>query len=198
MVIGWAIEEVWMPDAEVTAFVVGGEKVINDSVNWFQSLDFDAFLSVPAAPVSPLHYYLSLGRDLHSALGVVLLKQGEPGDLMVTAAKKGCWNIKLADLQLPADEYDIQADGPSTIDFLVPLIKKWVPDITAEDLTRILDAISLKPSDPVAEIVAGENLDGVLEHDQVEQAEDHVESNAKSAKESLAFRASVKSKIGKD
>ena len=103
-------------------------------------MDFDAFESIPVKAVSPLHYYLALGRDLHSTLGVVLLKVGEAEDMLATAAKKGFWNIKLADLQLLATDYGIDAQGPSIIDTLVPLINKWMPDITDEEMNRILEA----------------------------------------------------------
>ena len=194
MVMAWAVEEIKIdvPNGDsITVFVVGGEKVINDHVNLFATLDFNDYVSIPVRAISPIHFYLALGRDIHSSLGVVLMKTGEPEPIVATGARHGFWKIGLDHLQLLADERGVKSSGPALLDTLVPLIKDILSDVSEEEVSQILQARALKPVDPVEEITKGEDLSGVLEDDQVEQMVEHVEKQKKKEKESTAFKASV-------
>ena len=173
LLVVWQLEAVSVGRGkDKQAFLLGGGQVLNTTPQFLAIFDFDLFEVLPATAVSPMHYFMALGRKLPACyrMGVVLLQHGAPLPVMLHAAQNAFFTLDLTKLKSLCAEEDIDTPGvtlamtlTACIKFVVKKYTKKTP--TDTELNAIVSLRCAEEANLVGEICDEDMLIDILDKD---------------------------------
>jgi hypothetical protein len=168
-VLVWLVEE--HSDGGVTYFTVGEGSVVNREPQWLVPFVLQHYEVVPTKPVSPLHLWLVLGRQLPDSIGVVFLATGPPDDMWAFAANAAFWDLGAPDIAKFSNFWGVAQPVPELMAMLKRLIQAIIPSSADINCDEVLEQRCVIEPDPIADIVDADVLDDLLDKDETQAVE---------------------------